>query len=75
MVSVQIREVRRRGNHQRDYSLGREVWVMVNAIETHDTATSKVRCECGSWICFDTEDGHLVALDALTRVRHQCTGG
>ena len=73
-MSTELREVRKRTqHHQRDYSLGRERWMVLKRIETLSLATDRIRCECGAFVCFTTDgDGNLVALEARSRTRHEC---
>lgn len=54
---------------------GRGAWIKLYNTPSKEKATGAERCECGKLVVFTTDgDGNLVALDALTRVRHECEG-
>ncbi len=73
-MRTELRPIRERGPHnRRDYSLGRERWAVLYGVDTMDGATAQARCECGVMVCFTTDGGgHLVALEARSRDRHEC---
>ncbi len=54
-------------------TLGRTAWLVLYDALMNDKATTITRCKCGKLVCFTTDgDGHLVALEAVSRERHEC---